>query len=185
MRAFLVLLAISLAGCAASRPREDIVDGTIETTRVKSTGSRMIETTTYSDNVVQAIEIAAPLPSVWTHLAGAYSELDIPITVADTASHVLGTRSSTFRRQLAKSKVSTWVECGTTALGMKNADSYTVRLEIVTRLEPTPENHTLARTAVRGDAAAEGTGESRVRCTSNGRLERRISALVSERLAGK
>lgn len=159
--------------------------GTIETTRVKSTGSHVIEATTYSDNVVSAIELAAPLASVWTHLAGAYAELDIPITVADTTSHLLGTRSSVFRRQLAKTKISRWVECGTTALGMRNADSYTVRLEILTSLEAAAENRTIVRTVVRGDAGAEGTAESRVRCTSNGRLERRISVLVSDRLAGR
>ena len=185
MHRCIALLVLVVAGCASSRPSDEATGGTIQTTRVHTGSGRTLEAMNVTDPSVRTATLPAPIDRVWTQLAGVFAELDIPITIADTLTHTMGTRGSTFRRRLAGDKLSAWVECGVTAMGLRNADSYSVRLEILARLESLDSARTLVRTQVRGDAAAEGTSEARVRCASNGRLEKRISDLVAERLAGK
>jgi hypothetical protein len=177
MRRILILAALT-AACRSSG-NLPAPPPTVDHTRVE-TPRGTIQLTSIRDGDVAVQYIAAPPAAAWRSLVAAYGALGIPLTGVDSARLTLGTSGSNFRRMLGDERLSAFAECGTSAFGMKNADSYTVRIASVSALQSTANGTaSLLRTQVSIVAAAEGTSETRVRCGSTGRLERRIAELVA------
>jgi len=75
-----------------------------------------------------------------------------------------------------------YLECGT-ASGAQNAETYFITLAMHTRLRADPSGGTTVSTTVDATAVPPAFNSTDpVRCASTGRLERRVVALLTERL---
>jgi hypothetical protein len=109
---------------------------------------------------------------VWAALPAVYSELDIPLSVADSETHVIGAMYLSRRRPVGGERLSRILECGDGSFG-PNADHYEVQLTALAAVAPIDSTHTALTIAVAGVAMANGNN-SRVACSTTGRLERKI-----------
>ena len=110
--AMLAVLALAVAGgCAKSTAGtgSEIHSTTVGTPR----GDITMVTT--AEAALPAVEIAAPLDRAWRAVAGAYEQIGLALTVADTTTHTLGAQNKSVRRTLNGERLSLYLECGTTA----------------------------------------------------------------------
>jgi hypothetical protein len=178
MRPSIVLASLSLAACASAGPS---TGGATRETRIESPKWSMdVRTTQGAAAPAQAL--SATPAETWRAVAAAYKELGIPLTVADSATHVIGARNVPVRRQLADERISHWLDCGTGAMGLKNADAYSVSLSAMTTVTAQAPGSTAVQTVIEASAAGDGSSEGRVRCASTGQLERRIVDLAAAHL---
>ncbi len=57
-------------------------------------------------------------------------------------------------------RLSQLVDCGQSAFGMRNADMYTVRIDVLTAVRAGSDGRALVQTQLRGTARGEGTDEA-------------------------
>ena len=120
------------------------------------------------------------MPRVWAALTQIYADLGIELSVADTESHVIGALRVTQRRAVGGDRLSRLIECGTGAYG-PNADRYTVKLTLLTAIQPAGEGRTVVDTRAGGQAAPNGLSSS-VPCASSGVLEEKIIDMLRKTL---
>lgn len=176
MRRLIVLSLVVFAGCASAPAGTATPDR--ETMRVSGAGNlRMtsIEQTTES-------KVDFPVGKVWHALPAAYEALGIPITGADNPTHTISNGGLKVRRELGKTSLSRYIDCGTTQIG-ENADSYDVYLTISTSVDEVPATG-LSALHTTFEAMAKPIAFSRdySRCSSKGELEKRIADAVKAQL---
>ena len=108
--------------------------------------------------------------ALWKALPTVYNELKISISSIDPV-HRLVEGSATARRSFANTRLSQFVECGSSVVG-PNANSYNVRLNLQTQIDSTADRAAVVRTLMRSTAASDGG--INVQCSSSGDLERLI-----------
>ncbi|MFL5605868.1 MAG: hypothetical protein ACJ8AD_05445 [Gemmatimonadaceae bacterium] len=109
---------------------------------------------------------------VWAALPAVYAALDIPLSVADTGSHVIGAMYLSRRRPIGGERLSRLLSCGDSSFG-PNADHYEVQFTALSLVTPIDSAHSALTIAVNGVALANGNSQ-RIACNTTGRLERRI-----------
>lgn len=119
---------------------------------------------------------------VWAALPAVFSALDIPISVADSATRVIGAMYLSRRRPVGGERLSRILQCGDGSFG-PNADHYEVQLTALSGVIPIDSAHTALTIAVAGAALANGNS-SRVACTTTGVLERKILDQVRKMTGG-
>jgi hypothetical protein len=101
-----------------------------------------------------------------------HSELDIPLSVADSATHVIGAVYLSRRRPVGGQRLSRILACGDGTFG-PNADHYEVQLTALSAVAPIDSAHTALSIAVAGVATVNGHN-STIACSTTGWLEQRI-----------
>ncbi|HVF40388.1 MAG TPA: hypothetical protein VM939_10840 [Gemmatimonadaceae bacterium] len=174
------LMVLATAACGSAVPVARDPGRAPEPARVTDT-----ETSGFirlSDEPSAAVVIDAPLDRVWALLPGVYETIGVPGDIDDAAARVYGTRRFSSNR-LDKNRTDAFVRCGNEGAGPSAGGAYRMRLAIVSSLRTTSDDRTLVATEFTGSAvAAEGTSTGVLRCVSNGALEQRIRALLTERL---
>ena len=126
--------------------------------------------------------VAAPPAKAWSTLPAVYAQLGLTGGVLDGPKMVFGATRARFRRQLAGQLHSKWLNCGE-QLGLRNADNNTLLLNIMTAIVPAPEGGgSVVQTQITGLAQPESRTSNPVQCTSNGKLEAEIAAMVGARV---
>ncbi len=120
---------------------------------------------------------------VWGAVAPVLAQLNFGVERADPTGMVLVSRNTLFRRSLGGMRMSTYVECGQSAMG-KTADRYPVFIRVTTTVVEGPPGGSIVHTSVQAVARPEDNGASPVSCESSGKLERRISDQLASRLSG-
>lgn len=168
MRAWklMVLVGATVAAAGAPSSAQDGVQG--RTFDVKS--GRFGKAFGSSERPPDSLAIASG--RVWAALTAVYSELDIPLSVADSETHVIGALYLSRRRPVGGERLSRILECGDGSFG-PNADHYEVQLTALSGVAPIDSTHTALTIAVAGVALANGNS-SRIACTTKGVLERKI-----------
>jgi len=180
MRRLVAVAALVLAGCA-SRKSDEVVQTLPSPTRI-STSSGNIDLATTSSVAAIGGVVQAPVQRAWAVLPAVYEELKIPVTTVKSDQYLIGNPGARVRRSIGGTPMPRFLECGSTN-GGTNAETYLVTLSVHTQLVPVTEGETRVFTAVDASAVPPGFGiSSAVRCASSGELERRIAALVAERL---
>jgi hypothetical protein len=129
-------------------------------------------------------EISAPPDRAWGALVGAYSALGLTATVIDTRTRTYGVQRFTQPR-LGGTRTTEYVRCAFEGTGPSSVGGYRTQLSIISVLTPSGKDATTLAVEVTGFATSvEGTSTPPARCASTGELERRIQALVRERLEG-
>jgi hypothetical protein len=116
--------------------------------------------------------LAIPSSRLWAALPAVYSALDIPLSVADTGSRVIGAMYLSRRRPIGGERLSRLLSCGDSSFG-PNADHYEVQLTALSLVTPIDSAHSALTIAVNGVALANGNSQ-RIACNTTGRLERRM-----------
>lgn len=165
--------AQATAGAPSSSRNEAIVD--IPATSNGPTGPGPIR---YRRDVEsRAATLSVPVSVAWARASHAYTALKLPITTIDTARHVIGAENAAVQNRLAGDRMSRWLSCGVTPIGLPRADSYVVSLTVLTQVLPDSAG-SVARTIVTGSAQpADGTTNG-VQCSSTGELEKRLQAAM-------
>jgi hypothetical protein len=124
--------------------------------------------------------VAVSSDKVWAVLIQVYADLGIPLTIADTQSHVIGALRVVQRKPIGGQRLSRLLECGQSAYG-PNAERYTVQLTALTGVQSIGEKGSTIDTRVGGFASPNGINSS-VTCASSGVLEETVTAMVRRAL---
>jgi len=182
MRCLLVLSVAGLAACASANTATERTP-TEQTVRVVGAGG----ITAASASMVSSDEAASTtLPITveqgWRLLPTVYEAVGIPITIADPAKHSVGNDGFNLRRQLGKTSLSRYLDCGETQIG-PNADTYQVHLSVHTQITPDASGNARISTLVEAAAKPVTFNQDYSHCTSTGRLEQRIADEIRTRTA--
>ncbi|MDQ2666500.1 MAG: hypothetical protein M3Z05_10870 [Gemmatimonadota bacterium] len=176
MRALVVLLLITMAGCASAPSASATPDS--ETMRVSGAGNLRMAALDQTTNV----KVDFPVDKVWHALPAAFESLGIPITSVDDATHTIANGGLKLRRELGKVSLSRYIDCGTTQIG-ENADSYDVYLTITSQVQEEPTSGlSVLRTTFEAMARPIAFSRDYARCSSKGELEKRLATAVKSQL---
>lgn len=176
-RTFLSPLLLALAACATST-------GGVATSTVppgiETSGAQPVVRT--RGEFAPAEDVQAPLQRVWDALPQVYAELGIADAGQDPATRTVGHGRVVVSRRFAGQPVSYWLSCGATATGSSAADEFRVQMAVRTTLAPSG-SATSVRTVIEASARGnQGTSSDARDCTTTGRLEQRIAALLRQKL---
>jgi hypothetical protein len=176
-----LLLALPLAfGCASSGSQTRVV-----TDPVKFEGERgYIGTDVIRTRETATSEINAPFDEVWRVLPEVFGRLNFGIERADEKDRSITSRFTRFRGVLDGSRLSTFFECGQSAMG-KTADRYHVLVRVTSAVRPAGEDRTTLRTTVTAAARPDDNGATAVTCDSRGTLEKRVEHLVATHVVAR
>jgi hypothetical protein len=147
-------------------------------------GGREIAMSSARDDAARDVYVDAPAARVWEAVPIAYRRMGLEITASDPTRGELSTEYYRARARIGRARISTYVDCGSGALGLPNADNYQINFRAVTRLYPDSLNHkTTVRTILRATAKADGVSGDPVACLTTGELERLIGQYTTEALA--
>jgi hypothetical protein len=175
-----MLILLGLMGCASSgttieRP------ATPQTVRVtgSAAGNLSVGMNASSDSKVTRVS-AAP-PDVWRVLPGVFESLAIPLSSVDDKARVLGNSGFNLRRRLGSIPLVRLIDCGTTQ-GGPSADTYDIRLSVLTQVTPAEGGGSSIITTVDAVGRPVAFSGEYVRCTSTGSLETRIADAIQAQL---
>jgi hypothetical protein len=174
--------ALLLLAACASAPAASTVNGSRPRREMVSVGDQtvLLEPTTAS---TRRDELALPAGRVWELLPLAYEAAGLPLSTLDTERRLIGAGGVRAQGRLGGTWLSRYVDCGTAPTGIPNADSFTITLDVATRVEGTANAAELS-TTVRATGRPSATSTSNpVNCVSRGALERRLAELVREQAA--
>lgn len=124
--------------------------------------------------------VAASREAVWSALVASYAELGLEVNHLDSASGQMGLRSVRVPRRVGGERLSTYLDCGT-GLSGTIADTYRVTLTMLTGVAPGAGGMRLTTDIAAQAVSNEGASGAPVRCSTKGRLEERLHAMVRER----
>jgi hypothetical protein len=176
-----VLMFLAATGCATATP--------------VGTGGASHPATVAGDDEVTSIRISeepesmsavfdAPPEKVWAAMPLVYAKLEVTgARVLDSNEQTYGVHDYTSNR-LAGTRTGDFVRCGEEGAGQELGNMVRRRLSISTNVHGDPNGKTTISTQISGYAqTAEGTSNSAIRCASNGKLEKRIRAALTQLLA--
>jgi hypothetical protein len=131
---------------------------------------------------VSASTVPASASEVWRVLPAVFQQLGIEATFVDPGAAAMGNSRYT-RARIEGRQLSTYLDCGSGLTG-PYADAYAVTLSLLVQLDGAGGGGTEVRTTVDAYARARGVSARPIHCQSRGALERRIWALVGEKLQG-
>ncbi|MGZ8412920.1 MAG: hypothetical protein ACXW61_07930 [Gemmatirosa sp.] len=172
------LYALLLAGCAAA-PAASTVNGRPTRREMVSVGDQtvLLDPTAAS---ARREALALSVDRVWALLPLAYEAVGLPLSTLDTERRLLGAGGVRAQGRLGGAWLSRYVDCGTAPTGIPNADSWTVTLDVATRVDGNAAGAGLS-TTVRATGRPSATSTSNpVNCVSRGALEKRLAELVRE-----
>lgn len=185
VRLSLVAAVLVLAGCASSgsddsgRPRPRT-----ETSRVTEPGPTTEEAVRVStSSTVSGFTVGASVAATWSLVQEALEELGLGVTYIERAEWRLGAENLVVRR-IDDERLSRYLRCGSSIAGPL-ADRSEVRITLHIDLRTTDNTETEVVTDFDGMARPRDTNRSAVHCTSSGRLEEKLRAIVHEKLLGR
>lgn len=179
------LAGAALAGCAASPATPDAGPPRPEQVRTVYRGAdgRSIAVDA-EDDKARDVEIVAPATRVWEAVPLAYQRLGLQISESDPTTGTLSTVYHRARGRLGKARLSSYLDCGTGALGLPNADNYQVNFQASTTLFPdSVTQKTTIRTRLRATAKPDAVSGDPVACLTTGTFERLVGEYTTEALA--
>jgi hypothetical protein len=169
------LVALVLAGCASS-PKPS--DGTVQPDRpeeiritYRGAGAQGRALSARRDtDLARDTEVRAPAARVWQAVPLAYERLGITVAKSDPTLGTLNTVYTRARARIGRARISTYLDCGSGALGLPNADNYEVSFQVTTHVFP--------------DRHQDDSSHPRTRHRQGRRGERRRGALLQHRRVG-
>jgi hypothetical protein len=128
----------------------------------------------------RATALSAPVADAWRVLPAAYESLSIPLSMIDSTTRQVGNSGFNVRRRLGSVPLVRLIDCGTTQ-GGPSAETYDIRLSVITHLKAENGGTTLSTTVEAMGKPVAFAGEY-IRCSSTGVLESRLADAVKSRL---
>ncbi len=178
--ASVVLSSVVLGACGAA-PAAGVAPAPTTSVATGTSGARGVglEISKRADGI--NAQLAASPARVFAALDAVYPKLEIPLSVRDPAKGVIGNEGLKFRRKLGDLTARRILDCGGTS-GMPNADTYSLRMSIVSSVTAVEGGQSLLTTVIQATAENPNFPGSGVSCSSTGVLEDRIAADVKVQL---
>lgn len=177
MRAIEALTLIAPSACASSGGASSRPD---ESVRIAGAGSSNLRFT--SNTYAHVGRLASPIDKVWLAMPAAFDGLSLSISTVDTLEHFVASDGCKVRRQLGKTPLSRFIDCGTTQIG-ENADSHDVHLTISAQLELVERDVTKVNTLFEAMAKPVAFSRDYSRRTSRGVFETRLPDALKAQLS--
>ncbi|MCE2902005.1 MAG: hypothetical protein ACK6DP_04295 [Gemmatimonas sp.] len=186
---FLLAAGVVSGACASGAGRaaraDDMGGAQVQTAVLQNASGAARGMNMVSVTDVNKTLISSPPDQTFQALSAAYATLNIPITDINQQARTLGNAAYRVRRRIGDVPTMRAVDCGGDS-GMPNAETYQLILSIQSRVVPNDAGGSVIQTTVEGVGRNPTTSASSdVRCASLGGLEKRLSELVKQRLAGK
>lgn len=133
------------------------------------------------DRHVSERTLEIPASTAWAAYPAVFDDLGIDPNIVDSDQMIFGSAAS-HRGTLGKKRLSHFFDCGN-MLGVSTADSYEMWIRVISQIVPIDGSLSKVRTQIEATARASDLPGGSVRCSSNGLLESRIAALLSEEAA--
>ncbi len=180
-----VAFASAFAACASkgvsTEGNAPVVSTTVQPGELSSNGINY-DLTRLENLDVMTSTILAPLDSVWKALPGVFLELGVEPGTIDQQKHVISNTSFKARRTLGGTRLSKYLDCGSSVVG-PNADQMVVTISLTVQAVRDSVEISTLRTQVTAYARSESTSDPAVHCGSTGGLEARIARMVHDDLA--
>ncbi|MDQ3606576.1 MAG: hypothetical protein M3418_10400 [Gemmatimonadota bacterium] len=180
MNRLFVITTAFLVGCSAGTSTSSSGGQPSTTAIAMETGTSVV--TLHRESGTSVLRVAAPSDQVWTLLRQVYYELGIPTSTLDPSARVLGNGQVTSASRIAGEPAHRFLDCGTDGMGIPVASNYTINLSVLTSVRPGTQGDTQVENRVTGTAMRRGVSADVVQCASTGRLEKRISDLLTKKL---
>jgi hypothetical protein len=180
MRDVSLLVLLGLLGCASSgttieRP------ATPQTVRVTGSAAGNLSVGMSATTDAKVTRVTAAPADVWRVLPGVFDSFAIPLSSVDDKARVIGNTGFNLRRRLGSVPLPRLIDCGTTQ-GGPSADTYDIRLSVLTQVSPTEGGGSSIITTVDAMGRPVAFSGEYVRCTSTGSLETRIADAIQAQL---
>jgi hypothetical protein len=180
MRDVSLLILLGLLGCASSGPTIER-PATPQTVRVTGSAAGNLSVGMSSTSDAKVTRVAAAPADVWRVLPGVFDSFAIPLSSVDDKARVLGNSGFNLRRRLGSVPLPRLIDCGTTQ-GGPSADTYDIRLSVLTQVSPAEGGGSSIITTVDAMGRPVAFSGEYVRCTSTGSLETRIADAIQAQL---
>lgn len=134
------------------------------------------------DRSVSEKKLPVPADAAWSAFPAVFGELGIDPNIIDSKQMVFGNAGAGYRHDLAKERLSHYVNCGN-MIGLSSADSYEVFIRVISQVLPVDGGLSKVRTEVDAHARAVDGAEQNIPCSSTGLLESRIAKLLAREAA--
>jgi hypothetical protein len=177
MRLSVLVASAALAACASTG-----VPGSpsVETVRVAS-GNGVMTTALHPTLNANGGMINAQVGQTWAFLRTIYDSLGIAVATLDPAKHIIGNPDLKLRRRLGEVGLSKYIDCGN-AQGSPSAETYEVRMSVLTQAQVVSEWQTTVLTTIEARAKPITMSGEFSLCSSTGALEKRILEMLKARL---
>lgn len=127
--------------------------------------------------------LTAPAARLYEVVGMAFGDVGLTAKEVDPTIQQVGT--GTFRAQfrLAKQRLSTYLDCGLDAMGLRQADSYSVSMRVTTQVVAESAERATVRTIVQATGRPPSNSGNEIHCPSTGKLEERLAEAVAKRAA--
>jgi hypothetical protein len=136
-----------------------------------------------STDVFRGEDVDGPAAKLWTALPAVYDQLGLPVNGVDTEKRAVAAVNFRARVQLAKVRLSQYVDCGAASTFGRAADSYTITFNIATQVVPITDTRATVATLVQAFGRPSSNAGDPIHCTSTGMLEAKIAQLAAAHVA--
>ncbi|HEX6747402.1 MAG TPA: hypothetical protein VF092_08965 [Longimicrobium sp.] len=184
-----VMVLLTLAACATATggtsqaPQKNTTLITVPVSNGSQVGSVNYSVSSIDANAPVVSTLAAGREVVYAVLDSAYAALGIEVAMRDPASWSLGNRNLQISRRLNGKPLSTYFNCGNSAMGASVSDSYRLQISVISSVAAQGTGSRLETTA-QAAARAQGPSSPPVACTSTGELEKAIGNHVALSVGG-
>ena len=131
------------------------------------------------EDVSTPFTIDASTGKTFAALRTAFGELKIPLEVTDSVGGMIGNAKLSAVTVFAGQRLGKLFDCGSSATGANNAESYRLSFVVLALLDPAGANSTKLRIGmVASGKDIGGATKMAVTCSSTGTLEAKIAELV-------
>jgi len=178
----MLLPFVCLVACSTSAAPPS-VSPTTQTVRVIGAGGAGVagsaKTAPANDLAVDTLWVG--LDKIWRLLPAVYEALEIPIADFDAATNTIGNSGLKVYRRLGKTPLTKYLDCGRTQIGL-SADSYDIRMSVLTRLARIDSGKTTVATNIEAVGRPMQYAGSETRCRTKGTLEDELLLNLKARL---
>ena len=173
------LFIVLAMGTACSSVGERTTSTPAQTEIMTPVDGRTVEVT--RSKVINHFDFAAPVDKVWHAMMDVHAAIGLPVASFDTNRNTAMFVVQNRYRQILEKPASLFLDCGVGPTGAK-ADSYRLLIRVSHALASAGHTASVLTTGVEAYATNPGVSGDQVPCSSNGRLERDIAALIQARL---
>lgn len=177
MRSISVFLILSALGCAGSTNIGSSAQST--TTNIAGVATGMFaKLSMVAESEPVVLPLAASPAGAWSHVAPAYAEIGIPLTIIAADAMLAGNQGFNVRRSIGRVPMRNYLRCGDDGTG-PNADSYQISMNIATQIQKVGDGTSKVATVMDATATSPTMGGNLIHCSTTGELEARVNEVVA------
>jgi hypothetical protein len=123
--------------------------------------------------------LSGTMDEAWSRASALFEELGVEVNYLIPSNHAIGNNQFRVRR-VGGARNSRYLECGSGATAVPNADGYEVTGSLITTFKQDEDGTTVMQTSFTASARARELSGGSVACTSKGTLEQHMADVMNE-----